>query len=253
VGAIKPRISATHHHATSFGHGLGYKEWRLARLLAEGLAAMAKRSSVDCGRFFITNFYLAIGGLTEQTLVQFSRTQTPPHSLHVWSGEMRPPEVCLACLKNNLHTLNEVASQSIFKFEDAEYWDEKQRHAPPDEWYLGFSDLRQCLSKLCAGSSEKVMRVLVPGCGNSTFCEDFATEFSLAVVIGTDIATEVIKYQQARIQQLPPELNSRLTYTMDNSTSSVRNASAFTPCPFLCVLPAPSNDFIPAGATLSKF
>lgn len=75
---------------------------------------------------------------------------------------------------------------SATPYGDERYWESRYQKdvstSPPTgnselyEWYLPYSDLRRMLGPEIDRYGVRSARVLVPGCGNSSLCEDLAND-----------------------------------------------------------------------------
>ena len=98
------------------------------------------------------------------------------------------------------------------------YWDERYtRHTEPFEWYYGYSYFKDLVNEAVAREA----RVIVAGCGNSTFCEDLADD-GYQRILGTDISRVVID-QQTQLGEEYPEIR----YQQCNMLSSFMEANSF--------------------------
>ena len=98
------------------------------------------------------------------------------------------------------------------------YWDERYtRHTEPFEWFYGYSYFKDLVND----AIPRQARVMVAGCGNSTFCEDLADD-GYQRVLGTDISRVVID-QQTQLAEEYPEIR----YQQCNMLSTFMEADSF--------------------------
>jgi len=89
------------------------------------------------------------------------------------------------------------------EYGDEKFWEQryKKRSSQGEgmyEWYLSFDELRELiLADLTPLGSKRDVTILVPGCGDSSLCEDLA-ELQYLRVAGMDYSSSVIREMQQR-------------------------------------------------------
>jgi EEF1A lysine methyltransferase 4 len=110
---------------------------------------------------------------------------------------------------------NKGVASSNLRFKDKDYWDERFENEDEFEWLVRFDDIRELILPLMPAASNKP-RVLVVGCGNSSFSEQLY-DAGYEHIVNIDFSSVVIDRMSAAHSVKRPHM-SWIVMDMTNLT-----------------------------------